>query len=232
MAAKLDTVNVDNQIVAVVQPPLHQLLRPLARRLGRVSAHRRLADPRRVGHLAAWRADAEVPSRIRVAARREDAEERATALAVQNGRPSVAVGSEPRPGDHARDVPVLERQCVDHGNHLVGIPPQGLDGLNGSLVGGTRPPGISPTVLRRRTSIRGSARARLWRVPPTKCTANQPTDALRRKKQLHPEDTHWRTHYILVMSHPGWTESLQCGQHVHCGDISTTKPTTTTVRHV
>ena len=42
VAAELDAVNVDDQIVPVVEPPLRQLLEALARRL---PAHRRLAYP-------------------------------------------------------------------------------------------------------------------------------------------------------------------------------------------
>ena len=51
MAAELDAVKVDDQIVPVVEPSLRQFLEALARRLSRLTAHRGLADARRLGHL-------------------------------------------------------------------------------------------------------------------------------------------------------------------------------------
>ena len=51
VAAELDAVDVDDQIVPVVQFPLRQLLEALARRLSRLTAHRGLADARCLGHL-------------------------------------------------------------------------------------------------------------------------------------------------------------------------------------
>ena len=83
----------------------------------------------------------------------------AAALAVQHGRPCVAVGFQPRPsrllelvehgfdllvgrgvigcpGDHAGGVLVIELQRVGHRSHLVGISPEHLDAfarLSGSV---------------------------------------------------------------------------------------------------
>ena len=45
VAAELDAVHVDDQIVPVVQPPLRQLPETLPRRLGRPAADRGLAAP-------------------------------------------------------------------------------------------------------------------------------------------------------------------------------------------
>ena len=101
--------------------------------------------------LPARRCDVEAPAGLQVAPRGEDVNVSAAALlAVQNGRPSVAVGFESRPGrllevvqnrvdllvgrlvlrrpgDYAGGVLVLEPQRVGHGGHLVGISPEHLD---------------------------------------------------------------------------------------------------------
>ncbi len=76
----------------------------------------------------------------------------AAALPVQHGRPGVTVRFQPRPsrllegiqnranlrvrrgvvrcpGDHARGVPVLERQRVGHRGDLLWIPPEDLNAL-------------------------------------------------------------------------------------------------------
>ena len=102
------------------------------------------------GLLPARRRDVEAPAGLQVAPRGEDMHvSAAAALAVHHGHPGVAVGLEPgpgrllkgiqnradlrvgrrvvrRPGNHARGVPVLERQRVGHRGHLVGIPPEDL----------------------------------------------------------------------------------------------------------
>ena len=105
------------------------------------------------GLLPAWRRDVEAPAGLQVAPRREDVDVSASAaLTVQHGGPGVSVGFQPRPGrvlegvqdrldlgvgrfvlrrprDHAGGVPVLERQRVGHGGHLVRIAPKDLDAL-------------------------------------------------------------------------------------------------------
>ena len=103
------------------------------------------------GLLPARRGDVEATPGLQVAPRGEDVDVSASAtLAVQHGRPCVAVGFEPGPGrvlesvqnradlfvgrlvlrrprDHAGGVPVLELQRVGHGGHFVRIPAQDLD---------------------------------------------------------------------------------------------------------
>ena len=103
------------------------------------------------GLLPARRGDIEAPSGLQVAPRGEDVDVSAAAtLAVQHGRPCVAVGFESRPGrllesvqnradlfvgrlvlrrprDHPGGVPVLELKRVGHVGHFVGIPAQDLD---------------------------------------------------------------------------------------------------------
>ncbi len=103
------------------------------------------------GLLPARRRDVEAPAGLQVAPRGEDVDvSAASTLAVQHGRPGVAVGFEPGPGrvlegvqdradlfvgrlvlrrprDHAGGVPVLELQRVGHGGHFVRIPAQDLD---------------------------------------------------------------------------------------------------------
>ena len=103
------------------------------------------------GLLPARRGDVEAPAGLQVAPRGEDMDVSASALlAVQHGRPCVAVGLQPRPsrllelvedgfdlfvggmvvrrpGDHAGRVPVLELQRVGQGGHVVRIPAQHLD---------------------------------------------------------------------------------------------------------
>ena len=105
------------------------------------------------GLLPARRGDIEAPAGLQVAPRGEDVDVSAAAvLAVQHGRPCVAVGFEPDPGrvlesvqnradlffgrlvlrrprDHAGGVPVLELQRVGHGSHLFRIAPKDLDAL-------------------------------------------------------------------------------------------------------
>ena len=51
VARELDAVEVHDQVVPVVQPPLGQLLQPFARCLGSPSAYRRPAHPRGLRHL-------------------------------------------------------------------------------------------------------------------------------------------------------------------------------------
>ena len=99
------------------------------------------------GLLPAGRGDVEAPAGLQVAPRGEDMHvSAAAALAVQHGRPRVAVGLQPRPGrpleliqnradlrvggsvvgcpsDHAGGVLVIELQRVGHRSHLVGIAP-------------------------------------------------------------------------------------------------------------
>ena len=113
------------------------------------------------GLLPARRRDVEASSGLQVASCGEHMDVSAAALlAMQNGRPSVAVGFEPgpgrllegvqhrfdlfvgrlvlrRPGDHAGRVPVLELQRVGQGGHFVRISPQHLDAF-------TRLPGRVP----------------------------------------------------------------------------------------
>ena len=103
--------------------------------------------------LPARRRDVEAPAGLQVAARGQDMHvSAAAALAMQHGRPGVAVGLEPRPGrplelveygfdlrvgrsvvrcpgNHARGVLVLERQRVGHRGHPMGIPPEDLHAL-------------------------------------------------------------------------------------------------------
>ena len=124
-----------------------------------------------------WR-DVETPPGIEVAPRREDVNvSAAAALAVQHGRPGIAVGFEPRPGrllegiqnrldllvgrlvirrpsDHAGGVPVLERQRVGHGGHLVRITPKDLDALARLPGRVTRPEQVVGRVPRRAGSAR------------------------------------------------------------------------------
>ena len=129
------------------------------------------------GLLPAGRRDVEALARLQVAARGQDMHvSAAAALAMQHGRPGVAVGLQPRPGcpleliqnladlvvgrsvlrrpgDYARCVLVLERQRVRHGGHLVGISPEDLDAF-------ARLPGrVPPTekVVGRRTGRAGPA---------------------------------------------------------------------------
>ena len=129
------------------------------------------------GLLPAGRRDVEAPAGLQVAARGQDMHvSAAAALAMQHGRPGVAVGLQPRPGcpleliqnladlvvgrsvlrrpgDYARCVLVLERQRVRHGGHLVGISPEDLDAF-------ARLPGrVPPTekVVGRRTGRAGPA---------------------------------------------------------------------------
>ena len=103
------------------------------------------------GLLPARRGNVEAPPSLQVAPRGEDVDvSAAAALAVQHGRPCVAVGFEPGPGrllesvqnradlfvgrlvlrrprDHAGGVPVLEVERVGHVGHFVRIPAQDLD---------------------------------------------------------------------------------------------------------
>ena len=105
------------------------------------------------GLLPARRGDVEAPSGLQVAPRGEDVDvSAAAALAVEHGRPCVAVGFEPGPGrvlegvqnradlfvgrlvlrcprDHAGRVPVLELQRVGHVGHFVRIAPEDFDAL-------------------------------------------------------------------------------------------------------
>ena len=95
--------------------------------------------------------DVQAAARLKVAACGEDVHVHAVAvLAVQDGRPGIAVWLQPRPGrllelvedgpdllvgrlvlrrprDHPRGVPAAERQRVGDGGHVVGVPPQDLD---------------------------------------------------------------------------------------------------------
>ncbi len=105
------------------------------------------------GLLPARRGDVEAAAGLQVAPRGEDVDVSAAAtLAVQHGRPCMAVGFEPGPGrvlegvqdrldlgvgrlvlrcprDHAGRVPVLELQRVGHVGHFVRIAPKDLDAL-------------------------------------------------------------------------------------------------------
>ncbi len=105
------------------------------------------------GLLPARWGDVEASPGFQVAPRGEDVDvSAATALAVQHGRPGVAVGFEPGPGrvlegvqdrldlgvgrlvlrrprDHAGRVPVLEVERVGHGGHFVRIAPEDFDAL-------------------------------------------------------------------------------------------------------
>ena len=105
------------------------------------------------GLLPARRGDVEAPAGLQVAPRGEDMDVSAAAtLAVQHGRPGVAVGFEPGPGrvlesvqnrldlgvgrlvlrrprDHAGRVPVLELQRVGQGGHFVRIASKDFDAL-------------------------------------------------------------------------------------------------------
>ena len=95
--------------------------------------------------------DVQAAARLEVAARGEDVHVHAVAvLPVEDRRPGVAVGLQPRPGrllelvedgpdlgvgglvlrrprDHERGVLVLEAERVGHGGHVVGVAPQDLD---------------------------------------------------------------------------------------------------------
>ena len=99
------------------------------------------------------RGDVEAPPGLQIASRREDVDMGAVALfTVEDRRPCVAVGFEPRPsrllelvddgfdvlvgglvvgspGNHAGGVPVLEVERVGHRGHHVRVPPQNLDAL-------------------------------------------------------------------------------------------------------
>ncbi len=103
------------------------------------------------GLLPARRGNVEAPPSLQVAPRGEDVDVSAAAtLAVQHGRPCVAVGFEPGPGrllegvqnradlfvgrlvlrrpcNHPGGVPVLELQRVRHVGHFVRIAPEDLD---------------------------------------------------------------------------------------------------------
>ena len=103
------------------------------------------------GLLPTRRHDVEAAPGLQIAPRGEDMDvSAAAALAVQHGRPCVAVGFEPGPGrvlesvqnradlfvgrlvlrrprDHAGGVPVLELQRVGYGGHFVRISAQDLD---------------------------------------------------------------------------------------------------------
>ena len=105
------------------------------------------------GLLPARRGNVEAPAGLQVAPGGEDVDVRAAAaLAVQHGGPGVPVALQSRPGrvlegvhdrldlgvgrfvlrrprDHAGRVPVLERQRVRDGGHLVRIAPKDLDAL-------------------------------------------------------------------------------------------------------
>ena len=132
------------------------LLHPGPRRIVRASPVVFVVEgvPERAeGLLPARRGDVEAPAGLQVAPRGEDVDVRAAAaLAVQHGRPCVAVALQSRPGrvlegvhdrldlgvgrfvlrrprDHAGRVPVLERQRVGYGGHLVRIAPKDLDAL-------------------------------------------------------------------------------------------------------
>ena len=129
---------------------------------------------------ARWR-DVEAPAGLEVAARGEDMDvSAAAALAVQHGRPGVAVGFEPGPGrllefveygfdlgvgrgvvrcpgDHPGGVPVLERQRVGHRSHLMGISPEDLNTL--APLSGPVP--LPEEVVRRRLGRAAAAREEL-----------------------------------------------------------------------
>ncbi len=105
------------------------------------------------GLLPARRRDVEAPPGLQIAPRGKDVDVSAAAtLAVQHGRPCVAVGFEPGPGrvlegfqdrldlgvgrlvlrcpsDHAGRVPVLEVERVGHVGHFVRIAPEDFDAL-------------------------------------------------------------------------------------------------------
>ena len=133
------------------------------------------------GLLPARRRDVEAAPCLQVAPRGEDMDvSAAAALAVQHGRPCVAVGFEPGPGrvlesvqnradlfvgrlvlrcprDHPGGVPVLELQRVGQGGHFVRIPAQDLDAF-------ARLPGRVPLpeeVLRRGPRRSGPVREKL-----------------------------------------------------------------------
>ena len=133
------------------------------------------------GLLPARRRDVEATSGLQVAPRGEDMDVSATAaLAVQHGRPCVAVRFEPGPGrlleaiqnradllvgrlvlrrprDHPGGVPVLELQRVGNVGHFVRIPAQDLDAF-------ARLPGRVPLpeeVLRRGPRRSGPVRQKL-----------------------------------------------------------------------
>ena len=129
------------------------LLRPRPRRVVRPAPAVFGVDgvaQRAEGLLPAGRGDVEAAARLQVAPCGEDMHVNAAAvLAVQHGRPRVAVGLQPRPSrpleliedrpdlhvggsvvgcprDHARGVLVIELQRVGHRSHLVGISPEHL----------------------------------------------------------------------------------------------------------
>ena len=130
------------------------LLRPGARRIVRsapaVFGIEGVAE-RAKDFFPAGRGDVETPAGLQIASCGEDMHvSAAAALAVQHGRPRVAVGLHPRPsrpleiiqnrtdlrvggsvvgcpGDHAGGVLVLEFQHVGHRGHLVGVSPEHLD---------------------------------------------------------------------------------------------------------
>ena len=131
--------------------------------------------------LPARRGDVEASTGLQVAARYQDVDvSAAAALAVQHGRPCVAVGLQSRPGrllegvqnradlfvgrlvllrprNHAGGVPVLEGKRVGHGGHLVGISPEHFDAF-------ARLPGrvpLSEEVVGRLPRRAGSAREEL-----------------------------------------------------------------------
>ena len=103
------------------------------------------------GLLPARRGNVEAPPSLQVAPRGENVDVSASAtLAVEHGRPRIAVGFDPGPGrvlesvqnradlfagrlvlrrpcNHAGGVPVLELQRVSHVGHFVRIPAQDLD---------------------------------------------------------------------------------------------------------
>ena len=102
--------------------------------------------------LPAGRGDVQAASRLQVAPRGEDVHVHAVALLpVEDRRPGVAIGVQPRPGrllelvedgpdllvgrlvlrrprDHPRGVAAAERQRVGDVGHVVGVAPQDLDG--------------------------------------------------------------------------------------------------------
>ncbi len=133
------------------------------------------------GLLPARWGDVETPAGLQVAPGGKDVDVRASAaLAVQHGGPRVSVGLQSRPGrvlegvddgldlgvgrfvlrrprDHAGGIPVLERQRVGHGGHLVRITPKDFDAL-------ARLPGrvpLSEEVAGRRPGRAGPAREEL-----------------------------------------------------------------------
>ena len=133
------------------------------------------------GLLPARRCDVQAASGLQVAPRGEHVDvSAAAALAVQHGRPCVAVEIQPRPGrllegvhnrldllvgrlvlrrprDHPGGVLVLEGKRIGHGGHLVGISPEHLDAF-------ARLPGcvkLAEEVLGRLAGRSGSVRQEL-----------------------------------------------------------------------